>query len=116
MDHLSLLQALLTPAAQWLCGSWQTGSWFCIAKCKQLTRSWLLGYLLLGMLEGLGLRAVQKALPDNPVAQERLVGATLLAMAIADVSGFSAFRICFLVESCSFSHDAVGCCSGVVLF
>ncbi|KAJ3474688.1 hypothetical protein NLI96_g12312 [Meripilus lineatus] len=43
-------------------------------------------YLLLGMLEGLGLRAVLKALPDNLVAQERLVGATLLAMAIADIT------------------------------
>lgn len=52
---------------------------------RQLTRFVSTGYLLLGMLEGLGLRAVLKALPDNPVAQERLVGATLLAMAIADV-------------------------------
>ena len=32
------------------------------------------------------------------------------------VRGFSALRICFLVESYSFSHDIVGCSSGVVLF
>lgn len=50
------------------------------------------GYLLLGMLEGLGLRAVLKALPGNPVAQERLVGATLLAMAIADVSSMASLH------------------------
>jgi len=49
---------------------------------------WQLGscYCLLGMLEGFGLRAVRDALPDNPVAQERIVGATLTAMAVADVT------------------------------
>ncbi|KAI0791742.1 hypothetical protein C8Q75DRAFT_805348 [Abortiporus biennis] len=43
-------------------------------------------YFLLGMLEGLGLRAARDALPGNPVAQERIVGATLFAMAVADVT------------------------------
>lgn len=38
------------------------------------------------MLEGLGLRAVRDALPGNPIAQEHIAGATLTAMAIADVS------------------------------
>jgi len=38
------------------------------------------------MLEGFGLRTVRDALPDNPVAQERIVGATLTAMAIADIT------------------------------
>ncbi|CAL1697048.1 unnamed protein product [Somion occarium] len=49
---------------------------------------WQLGncYFLLGLLEGLGLRAVRDALPDNPVAQERIAGATFTAMAIADVT------------------------------
>lgn len=46
----------------------------------------MLGYFLLSLLEGLGLRAVRDALPGNPVAQERIAGATLTAMAIADVS------------------------------
>ena len=46
----------------------------------------LRGYFLLSLLEGLGLRAVRDALPGNPVAQERIAGATLTAMAIADVS------------------------------
>ncbi|KAI0077420.1 hypothetical protein K474DRAFT_1661670 [Panus rudis PR-1116 ss-1] len=53
---------------------------------------WQLGncYLLLGMLEGLGLRAVRDALPNDPVAQERIAGTTLLAMAIADVTHIAA--------------------------
>jgi len=44
------------------------------------------GYLLLGMLSSLVFRATRDALPGNPAAQERIVGASLLAMAIADVS------------------------------
>jgi hypothetical protein len=44
------------------------------------------GYLLLGMLSSLVFRAIRDALPGNPAAQERIVGASLLAMAIADVS------------------------------
>ncbi|KAK7688108.1 hypothetical protein QCA50_008478 [Cerrena zonata] len=49
---------------------------------------WQLGncYFLLSLLEGLGLRAVRDALPGNPVAQERIAGATLTAMAIADAT------------------------------
>lgn len=45
----------------------------------------LSGYLLLGMLEGFGLRAIRDVLPGNPIAQERLAGTILTAMAIADV-------------------------------
>lgn len=44
-----------------------------------------IGYMLLGLLESLGLRAVKDALPDNPRAQEQIMGATLFAMAVADV-------------------------------
>ena len=44
------------------------------------------GYLLLGMLSSLVFRAVRDALPGNPAAQERILGASLLAMAIADAS------------------------------
>jgi hypothetical protein len=44
------------------------------------------GYLLLGMLSSLVFREIRGALPGNPAAQERILGASLLAMAIADVS------------------------------
>jgi hypothetical protein len=44
-----------------------------------------LGYLLLGLISSLVLRAVRDALPTDPVAQERILGATLAALAIADV-------------------------------
>ncbi|KAI0265099.1 hypothetical protein BC834DRAFT_924374 [Gloeopeniophorella convolvens] len=49
---------------------------------------WQLGncYLLLGLLESLVFRAVRDAIPGRPAAQERVLGASLLAMAIADVS------------------------------
>ena len=43
------------------------------------------GYLLLGMLSSLVFRAVRDALPDNPAAQERILGASLFAMGVADV-------------------------------
>lgn len=38
------------------------------------------------MLSSLVFRAVRDALPDNPAAQERILGASLFAMAVADVS------------------------------
>jgi hypothetical protein len=38
------------------------------------------------MLSSLVFRAIRDALPGNPAAQERILGASLLAMAIADVS------------------------------
>jgi hypothetical protein len=44
------------------------------------------GYLLLGMLSSLVFRAIRDALPGNPAAQERILGASLLALAMADVS------------------------------
>ncbi|TFL06271.1 hypothetical protein BDV98DRAFT_559137 [Pterulicium gracile] len=49
---------------------------------------WQLGncYILLAMISSLVFRAIRDALPDNPVAQERIVGAALLAYAIADVT------------------------------
>ncbi|KAI0089872.1 hypothetical protein BDY19DRAFT_941257 [Irpex rosettiformis] len=43
-------------------------------------------YLLLGMLSSLVFRAVRDALPGNPVAQERIIGASLFAMAVADLT------------------------------
>ncbi|GJJ13873.1 hypothetical protein Clacol_008130 [Clathrus columnatus] len=49
---------------------------------------WQLGncYFLLGLISSLVFRAVRDALPNNPVAQEKIVQATLTALAIADVS------------------------------
>lgn len=38
------------------------------------------------MLSSLVFRAVRDALPGNPAAQERIIGASLFAMAVADVS------------------------------
>ena len=43
------------------------------------------GYLLLGMLSSLVFRAVRDALPGNPAALKRIVGASLFAMGVADV-------------------------------
>ncbi|TBU38541.1 hypothetical protein BD309DRAFT_971678 [Dichomitus squalens] len=49
---------------------------------------WQLGncYLLLGMISSFVFRAVRDALPDNPVAQERIMGASFTALALADVT------------------------------
>ncbi|THH09426.1 hypothetical protein EW145_g2036 [Phellinidium pouzarii] len=43
-------------------------------------------YLLLGLISSLVFRAVRDALPHDPVAQERIVGASLTALALADVT------------------------------
>jgi hypothetical protein len=45
--------------------------------------------MLLGLLSSFVFRAVRDALPDNPIAQERIIGASLKALAIADVSSSS---------------------------
>lgn len=47
-----------------------------------------IGYLLLGLISTLVFRAVRDALPNNPVAQERIIGASFMALAIADVRFF----------------------------
>ncbi|PIL30730.1 hypothetical protein GSI_06898 [Ganoderma sinense ZZ0214-1] len=44
------------------------------------------GYLLLGMISTFVFRAVRDALPNNPVAQERIMGASFTALALADVT------------------------------
>ncbi|KZV75374.1 hypothetical protein PENSPDRAFT_88566 [Peniophora sp. CONT] len=53
---------------------------------------WQLGncYMLLGLLSSFVFRAVRDALPNNPAAQERILGASFLAMAIADVTHIGA--------------------------
>ncbi|KAF8973790.1 hypothetical protein BDZ97DRAFT_1900574 [Flammula alnicola] len=43
-------------------------------------------YFLLGLISSLVFRAVRDALPGNPAAQERILGASFLALGIADVS------------------------------
>ncbi|KIJ45250.1 hypothetical protein M422DRAFT_251430 [Sphaerobolus stellatus SS14] len=43
-------------------------------------------YFLLGLISSLVFRAVRDALPHDPVAQEKIVRASLTALAIADVS------------------------------
>lgn len=43
-------------------------------------------YMLLGLISSLVFRAVRDALPHDPVAQERIVGASLTALAIADLT------------------------------
>lgn len=43
------------------------------------------GYFLLGLVSSLVFRAVRDTLPNNPVAQERILGAAFLALGIADV-------------------------------
>lgn len=43
-------------------------------------------FFLLGLLSSLVFRAVRDTLPNNPAGQERLIGASLLALAIADVT------------------------------
>jgi len=49
---------------------------------------WQLGncYLLLGLVSSLVFRAARDSLPHDPVAQERIVGSLLAALAIADLT------------------------------
>lgn len=52
----------------------------------------LLGYLLLGLISSLVFRAIRDALPNDMEAQERILGASFTALALADV-GFSVVYI-----------------------
>ncbi|KAI0065858.1 hypothetical protein BV25DRAFT_1821542 [Artomyces pyxidatus] len=53
---------------------------------------WQLGncYFLLSLLSSFVFRAVRDALPDNPSAQERILGASFFAMAVADATHIAA--------------------------
>lgn len=42
----------------------------------------------MGLISSFVFRAVRDALPDNPAAQERILGASFLALGTADVSHF----------------------------
>ena len=52
---------------------------------RELTAGWRGGYLLLGLISSFVFRAVRDALPNNPAAQERILGASFTALALADV-------------------------------
>ncbi|CEL57531.1 hypothetical protein RSOLAG1IB_02273 [Rhizoctonia solani AG-1 IB] len=43
-------------------------------------------YAVIGMSSAFGFRAVRKAIPNNPAAQEQIIGASLAVLAIADIS------------------------------
>ncbi|KAF5361692.1 hypothetical protein D9758_007362 [Tetrapyrgos nigripes] len=43
------------------------------------------GYMLLGLISSIVFRAIRDTLRSDPVAQERILGAALTALAIADV-------------------------------
>jgi len=49
---------------------------------------WQLGncYMLLGLISSLVFRALRDTLRENPVAQERIIGASFTALAIADLT------------------------------
>ena len=49
----------------------------------------VIGYFLLGLVSSLVFRAVRDTLPNDPRAQERILGASFLALGIADVCGHS---------------------------
>ncbi|KIM19943.1 hypothetical protein M408DRAFT_325553 [Serendipita vermifera MAFF 305830] len=55
---------------------------------RSLMAIWQLSccFCLLGLLSAFGFRAVRDSLPNNPVAQERIIGAALKALAIGDVA------------------------------
>lgn len=75
---------MLAPASPF--GSWETVRPVSSAFYPHADLLATPGYLLLGMLSSLVFRAIRDALPGNPAAQERILGASLLAMAIADAS------------------------------
>lgn len=47
-------------------------------------------YFLLSLIEAVVFRAVRDTLPQNPQAQERLIGASLAVLAVADVTHIAA--------------------------
>jgi hypothetical protein len=93
----TILPAILiwfTPGAAWFHHELIPTAHESFASIDPRTRMaiWQLGncYLLLGMLSSLVFRAIRDALPGNPAAQERILGASLLAMAIADATHIAA--------------------------
>ena len=67
--------------------NWATVSdWTCPLRLCLWPIIAFLGYLLLGLISAIVFRAVRDALPNDKAAQERIVGASLTALALADVS------------------------------
>jgi hypothetical protein len=44
------------------------------------------GYMLLGLISSLVFRAIRDTLPNNPETQKRILGASMTALSLADVS------------------------------
>ena len=61
------------------------------------------GYLLLGLISTFVFRAVRDTLPGNAAAQERILGASFTALALADVSRLGYF--CFPGTSVLLNDD-----------
>ncbi|KAJ7037470.1 hypothetical protein C8F04DRAFT_1092571 [Mycena alexandri] len=61
-------------------------------EARTLMMVWQLGncYLLLGLVSSLVFRAARDSLRKDPVAQERIVGSLLAALAIADITHIAA--------------------------
>uniref|UniRef100_A0A8H7YAL3 DUF7704 domain-containing protein n=1 Tax=Psilocybe cubensis TaxID=181762 RepID=A0A8H7YAL3_PSICU len=55
-------------------------------------------YLLLGLISSLVFRSVRDALPNNPAAQERILGASFLALGIADLTQYVIPKV-FVIET-----------------
>ena len=55
--------------------------------------------MLLGLISTFVFRAVRDALPNNPVAQERIMGASFTALALADVSALPTMQQLSLTHS-----------------
>jgi len=53
-----------------------------VAAIWQLANS----YMLLGLLQSFGFRAIRDTLANNPAAQERILGASMTALAFADIT------------------------------
>ncbi|KAG6814413.1 hypothetical protein H0H92_007416 [Tricholoma furcatifolium] len=56
-----------------------------VAAVWQLANS----YMLLGLLQSLGFRAIRDTLKDDPAAQERILGASMMSLAFADVDVYA---------------------------
>ena len=54
--------------------------------CILTIRFTSIGYALVALISSLVFRAIQDALPDNLEAQERILGANMIALAFGDVS------------------------------
>lgn len=84
---------------RWLFGSWETVR-FPRLLCPFDPTDGSLGYLLLGLISSLVFRAIRDALPNNPEAQERILGASFTALALADVGSLRFSYLSTRLTSC----------------